>query len=174
MGVIGIALIVILVVSACLLVLIVLVQDEQGEGIGGIFGGGSSTPFGSRSGNVLTRFTAILAAVFLITIVGLAWVAKSQDVGNVIGASRQQSLNTSSNQTWYEPTSPTGTPSTGTTTTGTSTPGAPAPAAAPAGTSATGTGGTAAGTGGSAAGGTTASGASGTQSQQPAAGGGGQ
>ena len=167
MGVIGVALIVILVISAVLLVLIVLVQDDQGEGIGGIFGGGSSTPFGSRSGNVLTRFTAILAAVFMVTIFGLAWVSKSQDVGNVIGASRQQSLNTSSNQSWFEPTSPTGA-TTGTTTTGTTTPGAPAPAAAPNGTSATGTSGT------TAAGATTSTGSTGAQTQQPAAGGGGQ
>ena len=56
MGLIGIVLLVILVISAVLLVLVVLVQDEQGEGIGGIFGGGSNTAFGSRSGNVLTRF----------------------------------------------------------------------------------------------------------------------
>ena len=136
MGVIGVALIVILVISAALLVLIVLVQDEQGEGIGGIFGGGSSTPFGSRSGNVLTRFTAILAAVFLITIFGLAWVSKSQDVGNVIKAARNQSLNTTSNQAWFEPTPPATTPGAGTsgsatgTTTGTAASGAtPAPAA---------------------------------------------
>ena len=56
MGIIGIVLLVIMAISAVLLVLVVLVQDDQGEGIGGIFGGGSNTAFGSRSGNVLTRF----------------------------------------------------------------------------------------------------------------------
>ena len=70
MGLISVVLLVILIVSAVLLVLVVLVQDDQGEGLGGIFGGGSTTPFGSRSGNVLTRFTAILAAVFLFCIFG--------------------------------------------------------------------------------------------------------
>ena len=145
MGVIGVALIVILVISAALLVLIVLVQDEQGEGIGGIFGGGSSTPFGSRSGNVLTRFTAILAAVFLVTIFGLAWVSKSQDVGNVIRAARNQSLNTTSNQSWFEPTAPAKTPAAGTSGTATGT--------TVGGTTATGT---AAGTAANAASGTTA------------------
>ncbi|MBN2351200.1 MAG: preprotein translocase subunit SecG [Spirochaetales bacterium] len=64
----------ILFIILCLvLILIVLVQDEQGDSLGGIFGGGSTTPFGSRSGNVLTRFTGFLAAAFFIIclIVGL-------------------------------------------------------------------------------------------------------
>jgi preprotein translocase subunit SecG len=53
------------VISAILLIGIVLLQDEQGDGMGGIFGGGSGTAFGSRSGNILTRITSILAVVFL-------------------------------------------------------------------------------------------------------------
>jgi preprotein translocase subunit SecG len=101
MGLIAIVLLVILVVSAILLVLVVLVQDEQGEGLGGIFGGGSTTPFGSRSGNVLTRFTAILATVFLVCTLGLAWVNRTPETGNVIGRARQESLNTAEKQTWW-------------------------------------------------------------------------
>jgi len=101
MGLIAIVLLVILVVSAILLVLVVLVQDEQGEGLGGIFGGGSTTPFGSRSGNVLTRFTAILATVFLVCTLGLAWVNRTPEAGNVIGRARQESLNTAEKQTWW-------------------------------------------------------------------------
>ena len=104
MGLIGIILLVILVISALLLVLVVLVQDEQGEGLGGIFGGGSTTPFGSRSGNVLTRFTAILATVFLVCVLGLMWVNRTPEAGNVLGKARQQSLNTPSGQDWWEPT----------------------------------------------------------------------
>ena len=103
MGVIGIILLVILVISAVLLVLVVLVQDEQGEGIGGIFGGGSSTAFGSRSGNVLTRFTAGLAAVFLICCFGLAWVNRTPSAGNVLGKARQSALGTTTEQSWYLP-----------------------------------------------------------------------
>ncbi len=101
MGLIGIVLLVILVISAVLLVLVVLVQDDQGEGIGGIFGGGSTTPFGSRSGNVLTRFTAILATVFLVCIFGLAWMNKSPEAGNVIGRARQESLSGGPQQSWW-------------------------------------------------------------------------
>lgn len=101
MGLIGIVLIAILVISAVLLVLVVLVQDEQGEGIGGIFGGGSSTAFGSRSGNVLTRFTAILAAIFLFCCFGVAWINRMPSAGNVIGKARQQDLSQTDQQNWW-------------------------------------------------------------------------
>lgn len=131
MGLIGIVLLVILVISAVLLVLVVLVQDDQGEGIGGIFGGGSTTPFGSRSGNVLTRFTAILATVFLVCIFGLAWVNKSPEAGNVIGKARQESLSGGTQQSWWVQTPAPA--STGTTATGTPLPGGSQPAATPAG-----------------------------------------
>jgi preprotein translocase subunit SecG len=128
MGLISVVLLVILIVSAVLLVLVVLVQDEQGEGLGGIFGGGSTTPFGSRSGNVLTRFTAILAAVFLFCIFALAWVNKSPEAGNVIGRARAESLQGGQQQNWWVQTpAPSGTGGT----TGTPLPGtkpAPAPA----------------------------------------------
>jgi len=101
MGLISVVLLVILVISAVLLVLVVLVQDEQGEGLGGIFGGGSTTPFGSRSGNVLTRFTAILAAVFLFCVFAIAWVNKTPEAGNVIGRARAESLQGGKQQDWW-------------------------------------------------------------------------
>jgi preprotein translocase subunit SecG len=127
MGLIGIVLLVILVISAVLLVLVVLVQDEQGEGIGGIFGGGSNTAFGSRSGNVLTRFTAVLAAVFLVCCFGVAWVNRTPSAGNVISKARQQALGATEQQSWWVQT-PAPTP-------GTTAPGAAAPVGttAPAG-----------------------------------------
>mgnify|MGYP001056880939 FL=1 len=83
-------LLVLFVLSALLLIGVVLIQDEQGEGLGGLFGGGSSTPFGSRSGNVLTRLTSILGAIFIITAFGLAWVNRTPESGDVIGAARRQ------------------------------------------------------------------------------------
>ncbi len=101
MGIIGIVLLVIMVISAVLLVLVVLVQDDQGEGIGGIFGGGSNSAFGSRSGNVLTRFTAALAGVFLFCIFGLAWVNRTPTAGDVVSKARQAALNGSSQQSWW-------------------------------------------------------------------------
>ena len=91
MGILGIILIIVFVIASLLLILIVLLQDEQGEGLGGIFGGGSSTAFGSRSGNVLTKFTSILGAVFLVCSFALAWLSRTAEKGDVLGAARQTS-----------------------------------------------------------------------------------
>jgi preprotein translocase subunit SecG len=102
MALIGIVLLVILVISALLLILLVLVQDDQGEGVGGIFSGGSTTAFGSRTGNVLTRFTGVLAGVFLFCCLGLAWVNRSGDAGDVVGKAREQALSGETTQWWVE------------------------------------------------------------------------
>ncbi|MDX9801141.1 MAG: preprotein translocase subunit SecG [Spirochaetia bacterium] len=101
MGILSILLLVIFVISCLLLILMVLIQDEQGEGLGGLFGGGSSTPFGSRSGNVLTKFTTILAAVFLLTSFGLAWINKTSDKSDVLGAAYRQSSEKSEITEWW-------------------------------------------------------------------------
>ena len=77
------------ILAALILTLIVLIQDDQGEGIGGLFGGGSSTPFGSRSGNVLTRFTGILAAVFLVTCVILGLANRSSELKELASPAAQ-------------------------------------------------------------------------------------
>ena len=93
-------LLVLFVLSALLLIGVVLIQDEQGEGLGGLFGGGSSTPFGSRSGNVLTRLTSILGTIFILTAFGLAWVNRTPETGDVIGAARRQQSTQSSVEWW--------------------------------------------------------------------------
>jgi len=102
MGLIGIILLVVLIISAVLLVLVVLVQDDQGEVIGGIFGGGSNTAFGSRSGNVLTRFTAILATLFMVCCFGLAWINRTPTAGNIVSKARSEALS-AEQQKWYLP-----------------------------------------------------------------------
>jgi preprotein translocase subunit SecG len=72
MGVLSIVLLVFFIIIAILLVLLVLVQNEEGDSLGGIFAGGSASAFGSRSGNVLTRTTTVLGALFLVISLGLA------------------------------------------------------------------------------------------------------
>ena len=77
MGVLGIILLVFFIIVAVLLILLVLAQNEEGDSLGGIFAGGSGSAFGSRSGNVLTRATTVLGALFLIISLGLALLNRS-------------------------------------------------------------------------------------------------
>lgn len=102
MGIVGILLLVIFILSALLLVLFVLIQDEQGEGLGGIFGGGSGSAFGPRTGNVLTKITSILAVIFLTGAFGLAWINRTPEVGNIVGKARVETLKESKNDWWVE------------------------------------------------------------------------
>ena len=67
MGVVGIILLVVFVIVCILLVAIVLLQNEDGNGLGGLLGGPSSTTFGSQSGNVLTKTTYVLVTLFFLT-----------------------------------------------------------------------------------------------------------
>ncbi|MGV6809782.1 MAG: preprotein translocase subunit SecG [bacterium] len=68
-----------LVVSLAIIGL-VLIQHGKGADAGAAFGSGASgTVFGSRgSGNFLSRATAILAAVFFINCLALAWIVAHQ------------------------------------------------------------------------------------------------
>lgn len=100
MGVISIVLLVLFIVAAALLILIVLVQDDQGEGIGGLFGG-SSASFGPRTGNILTRFTTILAMVFMIGAFALAWLNRTPELGDVVSKARLESLRASEDSSWW-------------------------------------------------------------------------
>ncbi|HUX21214.1 MAG TPA: preprotein translocase subunit SecG [Spirochaetia bacterium] len=138
MGFLGIVLVVIFVAVSILLVGVVLLQDEQGEGLGGIFGGGSATPFGSRSGNILTRFTTILGAIFLFCAFGIAWVNRSTQSGDVLAAAKKAQASQSSE--WWNASvnSNEAVPTTGQTGSTASAPAAvaaPTSTAAPAGTS---------------------------------------
>jgi preprotein translocase subunit SecG len=67
-----IVLVIHIIVALCLIGLILL-QHGKGAEVGASFGSGASqTIFGSQgTGNLLTRLTAILAAVFFITSLGL-------------------------------------------------------------------------------------------------------
>jgi preprotein translocase subunit SecG len=63
------------------LMLVVLLQQGKGGGMGAAFGGGATQQvFGGRgAGNILTRATAVCAGIFMLTSVSLAWVSSSGD-----------------------------------------------------------------------------------------------
>ena len=69
-------------ISVCLfLMLVVLLQQGKGGGMGAALGGGATQQvFGGRgAGNILTRATAVCAAVFMLTSVSLAYFSSSGD-----------------------------------------------------------------------------------------------
>jgi len=68
------------VISAVGLIGLILLQQGKGADMGAAFGSGASqTLFGSRgTANFLTRTTAILATVFFLSNLGLAWLYARQ------------------------------------------------------------------------------------------------
>jgi len=68
------------VIAAVAVVALVLLQHGKGADVGAAFGGGASgSLFGATgSANFLSRATAILAAIFFLTSLGLAYVAGSK------------------------------------------------------------------------------------------------
>ena len=91
MTILSTVLLVFFVVIAILLILLVLVQNEEGDSLGGIFAGGSSSAFGSRSGNVMTRVTTALGSLFLIISLGLALLNRTPGGTGVEAAGREMS-----------------------------------------------------------------------------------
>src|ERR1700727_1620517 len=63
------------------LMFVVLLQQGKGGGMGAAFGGGAAAQvFGGRgAGNLLTRATAVCAAIFMLTSVSLAYLSSSGD-----------------------------------------------------------------------------------------------
>tara|TARA_B100000029_G_scaffold446767_1_gene468124 strand:- start:341 stop:682 length:342 start_codon:yes stop_codon:yes gene_type:complete len=72
------------VITAILIVVLILLQKGKGADMGSAFGAGASgTMFGSKgSANFLSRTTAVLATIFFITSLTLAYINKGTVVQN--------------------------------------------------------------------------------------------
>ncbi len=72
-------------VLACLfLIVIVLLQTGKGAEMGAVFGGSSSTVFGSSgAGNFLTRLTTAIAVLFMCTSLGLTYFSSRQGTATI-------------------------------------------------------------------------------------------
>ena len=101
MGLLSIILLVIFALAALIMILMIMLQDDQGEGIGGLFGGGSTTPFGSRSGNILTRFTSILGAIFIVGAFALAWLNRSPETTDIVEKARLEQIQEAEQSNWW-------------------------------------------------------------------------
>ena len=67
------------------LILVVLVQTGKGAEMGAVFGGSSSTIFGSSgAGNFLTRLTTGMAVVFMVTCLTLGYFADKGPSSSVV------------------------------------------------------------------------------------------
>lgn len=99
MGILGISLLVVFIIACILLVLMVIIQDSDSDSLGGIFAGGSGSAFGSRSTNVVVRFTYALGAIFFVCAFSLALINKSS-VGNVEKAALGQTKDSTTTEWW--------------------------------------------------------------------------
>src|ERR1041384_8755955 len=78
--------VIIIHVIACFLMIgAILLQSGKGAEIGAAFGGSSQTVFGSRGpANFLSKFTVAVAAVFMLTSLFLAILAKEQAFSSTV------------------------------------------------------------------------------------------
>lgn len=72
----SIVLLVLFVIICAIIIFLVLLQNEEGDSLGGLFAGGSNSAFGAKSGNVLTKATYTFVALFFITAFLLAFMNK--------------------------------------------------------------------------------------------------
>ena len=62
------------------LILVVLLQQGRGGGLGATFGGATAQVFGGRgAGNFMTRLTAVCAVIFMATSMSLAYLSSAGD-----------------------------------------------------------------------------------------------
>ena len=67
----GTFLLVIFIIVCILLILIVLLQSSRASGME-LFGSGTQNVFGTQTGDILTKTTSVLAALFFLTTIVLA------------------------------------------------------------------------------------------------------
>ncbi|MCC6278404.1 MAG: preprotein translocase subunit SecG [Oligoflexia bacterium] len=75
------------VFAALFLIVVVLLQDSKGGGIGGAFGAGgaSQSLFGASGGaNFLVKVTRVVAVVFMLTCIGLTYILSRTHSRSVI------------------------------------------------------------------------------------------
>ena len=105
MGTIGVVLLVFFVIVCLLLVLLVSIQDDGENGMG-LLGGRGTAAFGSHSGSVLTKTTFVLVFLFFALSFGLALVNKKpkldKDLVPTAVESTDAASETSTSEWWAE------------------------------------------------------------------------
>ena len=102
MGALNVILLILFVVTCLLIVFLVLLQNEEGDSIGGLFAGGSNSAFGSKSGNILTKSTYILVTIFFVSSFLLA-ILNRTSYGSVHGVQEEgQKIQNEGATPWYD------------------------------------------------------------------------
>jgi preprotein translocase subunit SecG len=101
-------LIIIHVLVCFLMIGAILLQSGKGAEIGASFGGSSQTVFGSRGpANFLSKFTVVVAAIFMLTSLSLAMLAKERNFSStVIDLKKKESSQTAPEATPAAPAAP--------------------------------------------------------------------
>jgi len=108
------------------LIFVVLLQTGKGADIGAVFGGSSSTIFGSSgAGNFLTRLTTGMAIVFMITSLTLGYFSGRRPASSLFDTRAPQAEQPARQQA--SPSLPPGQPGTGTAPESPAQPAAPQP-----------------------------------------------
>ncbi|MEX5213014.1 MAG: preprotein translocase subunit SecG [Nitrospiraceae bacterium] len=91
-------LIIVHILTCCFMIATILLQSGKGAEIGAAFGGSSQTVFGSRGpANFLSKLTVGCAAVFMVTSLSLAVLAKERTFSStVIDLNKKESSTPSS------------------------------------------------------------------------------
>lgn len=76
MGTLGVVLLVVFVIVCFFLVLLVAIQDDGENGMGGLLGGRGTAAFGAHSANILTKTTVVFVVLFFALSLGLALINK--------------------------------------------------------------------------------------------------
>jgi len=88
MDFISLFLAIVFVIVAFLLIVLVLIQSGREGGLGGMMAGGMQTPFGARSGDIVTKTTAVLVGIFMAGAIFLSlWTNKegAEDLLEITG-----------------------------------------------------------------------------------------
>ena len=89
MGVVKTILLVAFVIVCVLAILLVLVQNDESNGMGSAFGGGNSAAFGARSGSVLKKTTGVLVVLFFAITFGLGLAGKASGKEDLAAAAAE-------------------------------------------------------------------------------------
>lgn len=99
MGVLNVILMILFIIVSILLVFMVAIQDEQSDGLGGVFGSAAQSSFGSYTSRVVTKVTAILGAAFLILALTIALVNKAPSESKLLNSVEPEQVQQS--ETWW-------------------------------------------------------------------------